>query len=130
MTENPEFKAVQALIGLRILIVEDEFLMARRLETLLKSWGCEVVGPAASLDEGNRLAQDTTIDAALLDINLRGVHSGPIADSLLQRGRPLIFVTGYASPKQLPDHLRAQPRLHKPVRETELRAAMISTFVQ
>ncbi len=130
MTEDPSFLAAKALIGLRVLIVEDEFLMARRLTKLLESWGCEVIGPAASLDEGRKLASRDDVDAALLDINLRGVHSGPIADFLLEHGHPLIFVTGYASPKQLPDHLRAQPRLHKPVRDSELKAAMISVFTQ
>lgn len=61
-----------ALTGRRVLIVEDESLVAMLLETMLEDLGCVAVGPASSVDEGLRLAQEDGVDAALLDVNVAG----------------------------------------------------------
>ncbi|MGD9693314.1 MAG: response regulator [Phycisphaerales bacterium] len=114
-----------ALKGLRVLIVEDDFLTARWLAAHLEEWGCSVVGPASSAEEGERIVETKPLDAALLDVNLRGIHSGSIADALDKRGVPFLFVTGYASPRILPNHLLARPRLYKPLDERELLSAML-----
>lgn len=84
------------LSGRRILVVEDEYLIADDLAALLRGAGAEVIGPAASLPKAMRLASDTQhFDAAVLDINLRGVNVFPLADELLARGIPMLFMTGY-----------------------------------
>ncbi len=125
MADEPEVEQRKALKGLRVLVVEDDYLTARWLASHLEEWGCRVVGPAASAEEGERMVDSRPIDAALLDVNLRGKHSGAIADALERRGVPFLFVTGYTSPQILPVHLLHRPRLYKPLDERELRAAMV-----
>lgn len=128
MVDRSEAERAESLKGLRVLIVEDDFLTARWLASQLEEWGCRVVGPAASAGEGARMVESKSIDAALLDVNLRGEHSGGIADALEQKGVPFLFVTGYASPRILPKHLLDRPRLYKPLDERELLAAMMQRF--
>ncbi|MDO9706717.1 PAS domain S-box protein [Paracraurococcus lichenis] len=83
----------------RVLVVEDEALLAMELDGLLRALGCEVVGPARSLEEALGLAVGTEVlDAAVLDVNLgRGERSFPVVDVLTTRGIPYLFATGYAS---------------------------------
>lgn len=99
----------------RILLVEDNFLLARMLRRVLDEGGFEVVGPVASVSEAVELAHDGTLEGAVLDVNVKGGHTGPVAEMLLLRHCPLVFVTGYASPRVLPEALQRQPRLHKPI---------------
>jgi CheY-like chemotaxis protein len=87
---------MEALAGRRILVVEDEYLIMTDIASSLEQAGAEVVGPAATVDEALRLVGDPSrIDAALLDINLRGVMAFPVADALADRGVPFVFSTGY-----------------------------------
>jgi DNA-binding LytR/AlgR family response regulator len=120
----------RVLEGLRILVVEDEFLVATHIKRLLAGWGCEIVGPAPSLDDGQRLAQSENLDGAILDININGGNSVPIADTLRDRDLPFIFITGYASPRILPQSLAAMPRLHKPIDESMLEAVLVKEFAK
>jgi CheY-like chemotaxis protein len=83
------------LAGKRILIVEDEPIVAMCLEDMLQSLGCLIVGPAARLSEGLALAADEQVDAAILDVNLGKDRSYPIADLLRARSIPFVFATGY-----------------------------------
>lgn len=83
------------LAGKRILIVEDEPIVAMCLEDMLECLGCQVVGTAARLSEGLKLADETEMDAAILDVNLGLDRSYPIADRLLARSIPFVFATGY-----------------------------------
>lgn len=83
------------LNGKRILIVEDEPLIAMTVEDMIAELGGIVVGPAANVTEGLRLAATAPIDAALLDVNINGCRSDDIAHALAQRGVPYIFATGY-----------------------------------
>lgn len=85
------------LSGCRILVVEDEPLVAMAIRTLLTQAGCSVVGPAETLDEAVRLVRSEVdrIDAALLDVNLRGNYSFPAADLLIAAGVPVVYATGY-----------------------------------
>jgi CheY-like chemotaxis protein len=112
---------MSALAGKRILVVEDEALVAMMLEDMLADLGCEVVGPAMRLDEGLELARLNGLDAAVLDINLGGERSYPIADLLDARGVPLAFVTGYGHSGR-PG--KADRVLQKPYREPQLRAVL------
>jgi CheY-like chemotaxis protein len=112
---------MRELAGKRILVVEDEALVAMMLEDMLAGLGCEVVGPAMRLNEGLELARLNGLDAAVLDINLGGERSYPIADLLEERGVPLAFVTGYGHSGR-PG--KADRVLQKPYREPQLLAVL------
>jgi DNA-binding response OmpR family regulator len=83
------------LRGKTVLVVEDEFLIACTIAETLKEAGAAVVGPANTLEVGLRLASEVSLDAAILDVNLRGVRSDAIAEQLSRRSIPFILATGY-----------------------------------
>lgn len=84
------------LTGRRILLVEDEFFIAEDMACQLEAGGAEVIGPVASVDAAIELIEQTErIDGAVVDVNLQGVMSWPVADALLRRGVPFVFATGY-----------------------------------
>ncbi|HWL81391.1 MAG TPA: HWE histidine kinase domain-containing protein [Roseomonas sp.] len=97
----PVVAAPQAIRGMRarrVLLAEDEPLVAMELETQLQALGFTVVGPAATLQEALRLAsEEVLLDAAVLDVNLRGQAVFPVADLLVRRGVPVVFATGYGA---------------------------------
>ncbi|MBO1073475.1 PAS domain-containing protein [Roseomonas marmotae] len=112
------------LAGRRVLVVEDEALIAAEIGAVLRSAGCCVLGPAATVEQAMRLAETSAIDLAVLDVNLGGQASFPVADLLARRGVPVVFATGYGD---LPDwRPPAGPSmmLHKPLRQGELEAAL------
>lgn len=80
----------------RILLVEDEPIIAFALEDLVDELGFEVIGPAYRLSEALALADAVGLDAAILDVNLNEERSYPVADLLASRGIPFLFATGYA----------------------------------
>jgi PAS domain S-box-containing protein len=98
----------------RILVIEDEALVALQLQADLESVGHTVIGPARSLQAGLSLVKDQAIDLALVDVSLGRETSAPIADELIARNVPFAFVTGYSDIAVLPEHLRQMPRLSKP----------------
>ena len=79
----------------RVLIVEDEPLIAMMLEDMLLDADCEIVGMASSLQTGMLLADSCRIDFAILDMTLGRDSSFPIADTLARKGVPFLFVSGY-----------------------------------
>ena len=81
----------------RILIVEDEPLISMMLADWLAEMGHQTVGPADSLDAAMKLLDNENFDAALLDVNLRGMRSDAVADALIARGVPFAFATGGSS---------------------------------
>jgi CheY-like chemotaxis protein len=83
------------LRGKRVLVVEDEPIVAMCLEDILGDLGCEVVGPAYTLPQGLEQAARGSIDAAILDVNLGSDTSLPLADALAARAVPIVFATGY-----------------------------------
>jgi CheY-like chemotaxis protein len=88
--------ASSALRDLRILIVEDEYLIATTLHDALESVGSVVVGPFPSIKKAiEAIASDPQIDAAIVDVNLGGALAYPVADALLARKIPFIFTSGY-----------------------------------
>src|SRR5690349_19526524 len=101
------------MAGTRVLVVEDESLLAETLCGLLQDAGCEPVGPAATVAEALRLIDQSRIDVALLDIRLKRETSFPVAHTLRQRGIPWVFLTSYAQ-HQLPDDLRDALVVEKP----------------
>jgi CheY-like chemotaxis protein len=85
------------IAGLRVLVVEDEPIVAMMLEDMLEELGCELAGSAASIEDGLRLAERGGFDVAVLDVNLNGRRSDPIADALLRDGTPFVYATGYGA---------------------------------
>jgi CheY-like chemotaxis protein len=117
------------LAGLRILIVEDTDVVAELLAELLAIDGADVIGPVASLDGAMRLvAEGEPIDGALLDINLAGEHSWPVAEALRRRGVPFVFLSGSSDAEELPPALRSARRLVKPVQHGPLIRAVEEAF--
>ncbi|MBM1172232.1 response regulator [Microvirga arabica] len=97
----------------RVLIVEDEAAISILMEDMLSNLGIEIVGPASRLDPALQLAREADLDAAIVDINIGGVQSYPVADVLCSRGIPVIFATGYGS-SVLPERFKSCPILQKP----------------
>jgi DNA-binding NtrC family response regulator len=98
----------------RILVVEDNALLAIELAQTLASAGFEVVGPALTVAQSMALIEKTGCDAAVLDINLRGETSEPVAKELHARGIPFLTMTGYARAQQ-PKIFEGAPTFTKPV---------------
>jgi CheY-like chemotaxis protein len=104
----------------RILVVEDSFLVIMELESMCESLGWILVGPATRLGPGLALARAEAIDAAMLDINLDGEMSWPVALALQERGIPFAFSTGYNQTNILPPALVGTPVLSKPYRTEDV----------
>jgi len=102
-----------------VLIVEDSALLAIALAQALKTASFDIVGPAATVDQALSLIAQKGCDAAVLDINLRGETSEPIARELRTRGIPFVTLTGYAQEQLQPDFAGA-PAFSKPVRAEAL----------
>jgi DNA-binding response OmpR family regulator len=97
----------------RVLVVEDEMLVAMALEDQLGDAGCKVVGPAFSLDDAMRLAASEPLDGAVLDINLAGEKVYPVADLLAARNVPFVYVTGFGQ-AGMREADQGRPMLQKP----------------
>ena len=97
----------------RVLIVEDEAMIAMLVEDMVLDFGSEVVGPAAKMDDAMRLAQSAALDATILDVNVGGSVIFPVAEILSKRGIPFIFATGYGS-TGIPPRFQSHPTLPKP----------------
>lgn len=102
-----------ALTGCRILVVEDNYLLAETLSDLLEDIGCVLVGPAPRVAAALRLCEDQ-IDGALLDINLGKETCFAVADRLVERGIPFMFLSGYTDDAVVPTRFSGVPRLTKP----------------
>src|SRR6266851_1501425 len=115
-SEQPGSRAAR----LRVLLVEDEIMVALFLEDMLAELDHEVVGPIARLDKALEMAQRQALDVALLDVNLNGQEIYPVAEALAAREIPFVFVTGYGS-GALRAPYRDRPTLQKPFRRDDLR---------
>ena len=83
------------LSGRKILVVEDEWLIAQHLSMCLEDMGCDDVGPVSGVEDAIEKIADEEIDCALLDANLNGTTSAPIVDARMAATVPFIIVTGY-----------------------------------
>jgi DNA-binding response OmpR family regulator len=118
-----------ALAGVRVLIVEDSFLVAEDLADTVTELGCTVVGPAGTLADGLRHAADADLDGALLDVNLSNNETSfPIAERLRERGVPFVFLSGYDLESAFPPEFKSVERLAKPVDARRLSQAMMDVF--
>jgi DNA-binding response OmpR family regulator len=105
--------AVSSMGGRRVLVVEDEVLLALSLEDDLHEAGFSMIGPYTTLANALQAARHESFDLALLDVNLHGQAVFPLADELIERNVPVVFLTGYGA-ADLPERFRALPRLQKP----------------
>jgi CheY-like chemotaxis protein len=111
------------LSGLRVLVVEDEFLIALDLLSILDDLGCVALGPAATVPEALRLLMADPPDATLLDLNLGGASAAQVAEALTAGGRPFVIVTAYAGrPGPMLDGV---PVVAKPFWAEEIRDALL-----
>lgn len=110
---------------MRILIVEDEYLIAMEIAAALKLAGCVVAGVAGSVAKALRLLDDERCDAVVLDANLSGDSAEPVAKVLVQRGIRYLVVSGYNS-SQRPGLLATAPFLAKPCAPASLVAAVLA----
>jgi DNA-binding NtrC family response regulator len=99
--------------GLRVLVVEDEVLLALALEDDLTLAGCTIVGPFRTLASATEASRREHFDLVTLDVNLHGELVYPLADELVRRNVPVVLITGYG-PADLPERFRTLPRLTKP----------------
>ncbi|HEY0206881.1 MAG TPA: response regulator [Acetobacteraceae bacterium] len=118
--------AGDGLTGLRVLVVEDEALVSMLIEDFLEELGCEVVGVASRLEDAMENARTLELDAAVLDVNLAGHLSYPVAQALRARGVPVVFATGYGT-EGLPVELQQFAVLSKPFRQEQLAKALSDT---
>lgn len=109
------------LAGLRVLIVEDEVLLALSLQEMLTSLGCEVAAWSSSLVDAIRRASFESFDAALLDVNMGGLNVHPVAEVLKERGLPFILTTGY---EELDWDRETAPVIRKPFRTEDVARAL------
>jgi DNA-binding response OmpR family regulator len=112
------------LQGARILIVEDEFLLAMDLEDRLKREGCDVIGVASRQAKALTILEQSRPDAVVLDLNLSGELPIDLAKTLVARQIPFVIVTGYGNRQFNCPALQDAPRLNKPIDMRELVRAL------
>ena len=120
MTTNQQIDAADRPARRRVLVVEDEYLVAMLVEEMLESLGYDVAQVAPTLEAAMNAATNASFDVAILDINLNGNPSVPIAEVLMARSIPFIFATGYG-PAGLDSRFALTPTLQKPFYEEELK---------
>ena len=116
-----------SLAGRRIMIVEDELLVAMDTQALILKHGGQVVGPFSRIPAALDAIQSHGIDAAVLDINIAGTPSFAVADDLAARDIPFVFCTGYSREGVAP-RFRTRPTIEKPIAEQELVTALNQVF--
>lgn len=102
------------LQGLRLLIVEDEYIVAEELRRRLDEAGARVLGPVPSVAAALALVGRDDVDGAVLDVNLGAEHAFTLADELVRRHLPFVFLTGYTR-VNLPSRFSRVPLLEKPM---------------
>ena len=119
--------AAGILTGRRILVVEDQFVIAMDLERVLRLAGGEVIGPVARLKPAMVLAQNEQFDFAVLDVNLFGEKVFPVADILELRAIPFLLTTGYGE-SAVPEGRQGWRVMGKPYDPDKVRDQIIATL--
>jgi CheY-like chemotaxis protein len=109
--------------GARIFVVEDESVITMLLQDMFEELNCEVVSLASRFQDALEKANTLSFEVAILDVNLNGQRTFPIAEALTARGLPFIFATGYGA-AAVPENFRAAPVLQKPFRIADLERAV------
>lgn len=107
----------------KVLVVEDEMMIAMLIEDMLDEFGCKLVGPATNVPRALELIAKESIDVAVLDLNLDGKDTYAIADALQRKNVPFIFATGYGS-AGLRQEYGNRPVLQKPFPASDLETAL------
>ena len=113
------------LQGLRVLVVEDETLVAMLIEEYLEDLGCAVALSARRIEKALEGIENLTIDAAVLDVNVAGASVSPVAESLERKNIPFIFASGYGA-KGVEAQWTGRPAIQKPFSAKDLRSALLS----
>src|SRR5688500_11290856 len=114
----------EALAGRRVLIVEDSPVVAEATDQMLCDMGCVVVGPATTMAPAIEMAGEERLDAALVDLNIRGGKAFPVLRILRDRSIPFLLTSGYAD-WSMPEDWQDVPRLAKPYTPNQLREALL-----
>jgi CheY-like chemotaxis protein len=112
-----------AVAARRILIVEDEMMIAMMVEDFLSDLGWHALGVACTLEKALEMARNADFEAALLDVNLNGRDTFDVADILIERNIPFVFATGYGA-QGIAQRSRAVPTLAKPYQLDDLDGAL------
>ena len=112
----------------RVLVVEDEYLIRMLLEDMLADLGYDVGAAVGTITEASEFAANGDFHVAILDVNLDGEEIFPVADILLKRGLPFVFVTGYGE-SSLPAKYADRPSLQKPFQSEQLKS-MLATLLR
>jgi two-component SAPR family response regulator len=107
----------------RVLVVEDQYLIADDLSRALREFGAQVVGPVSNSEAAHAEMAQGQVDVAFLDINLNDEMVFPLADELERRGIPFIFATGHDA-AIIPERFKSKPRLEKPFTAQSLQAVV------
>ena len=108
----------------RILIIEDSPVIALATEEMLRGFGHAPVGPAGNMASALEFAENDEIDAAIVDLNIRGTKTFALFSILKRRNVPFLIISGYADWK-MPDEWADRPRLQKPFSEEQLRVKLV-----
>lgn len=122
---TPSIPQVKPLQDLRILVVEDESLVAMLIEEYLADFGCAPACSVSRVGKALKALNSTDLDAAVLDVNVAGESVSPIAEALEQRGVPFIFASGYGM-SGVEERWASRPVLQKPFSAKELHAALVA----
>jgi len=117
--------AYPGLTGKRILVVEDESLVSMFMEQVIEELGAGVIGPISCLSDGFSAAESEVIDGAILDLNLGGSQTYPLAEILTKRGVPFVFLTGYGA-ESIDRRYAHIPILQKPIESSVLKDTLVT----
>ncbi|CAO3425182.1 Two-component system regulatory protein [Azospirillum doebereinerae] len=117
-----------ALLGKRVIVVEDELLVSLMLENMLSDLGCEVAGTTSRVEKALTLVSGGSFELAVLDVNIAGEMVYPVAEALPKRGISFVFPTGYGL-AGLDDTWKDRPVLQKPFQERDFTRALTSALV-
>ena len=118
----------RTLANRRILLAEDEGLIALDVEAMLQGFGCQVVGPLSELDDILLAIQAQPLDGALLDVNLRGRQVFDILPEFIERKIPVVLTSGYDDASLFPRAFRELPRISKPFDQSTLLSVCVTTM--
>lgn len=121
---------LSVLAGLRLLVVEDDYMIAEDISMQLEDFGCDVAGPVGTIEEALAMVKKGGLDGALLDANLNGESSAPIAAALNEASIPFVVATGYGSRELSDAALNAAPRIIKPFGKLQFGATLVAAFTR
>ncbi|MGE3335158.1 MAG: response regulator [Rhodospirillaceae bacterium] len=119
---------MKTIAGLNVLLVEDEFLIALDAEEMLRELGAASVTIASTFEDAEKRIGEQTFDLAILDVNLNGRKSFPLAEHLLKRGTPVVFGTGYNLVTRQMDGYEAGVCVTKPYTTTSLQKGLMAVL--